>query len=80
MLDNYDEQFGGEDWDPAEREAMAREAKGNEGSMNYSNEEYEDIVRGTLGPDASEEEVQRAMQEWYGGNEEQTNGNNRTGT
>lgn len=77
MLDNYDEQFGGEDWDPAEREAMAREANGNEGSMNYSNEEYEDIVRGTLGPDASEEEVQRAMQEWYG-NEGQTSENNRT--
>ncbi len=68
MLDNYDEQNAGtQDWDPAERDAMAREAYANDGEgMNYSDEDYESIARDTLGEGASEEEVQDFLRENYG--------------
>lgn len=44
MLDAYDEQEGNE-WNPEEREAMARETNNNQGNMNYSDEEYANIMR-----------------------------------
>ncbi len=66
QLDTYDEQFGGEDWDPQEREAMAREAAGDEGAMQYSNDELENIARETLGEGASDEEVADFLKENYG--------------
>ena len=46
MLDAYDENYMGENWDPAEREAMAREAYEPQG-MNYTADEYADILRDT---------------------------------
>lgn len=68
MLDNYDEQNGGtQDWDAAERDAMAREAYSNDNEgMNYSDEDYESIARDTLGDGASDEEVQDFLRENYG--------------
>ena len=46
MLDAYDENYGTDDWDPQERDAMAREANNNNQSgNNYSAEEYEQILR-----------------------------------
>lgn len=44
MLDAYDEGFGTDSYDPAEREVMAREAYQPEGK-NYSEEEYRNILR-----------------------------------
>lgn len=48
MLDAYDEGFGTDAYDPAEREAMAREASqpGSSG-MNYTDDEYRQILRDT---------------------------------
>ena len=46
MLDAYNEQYGSSDWDPQEAEAMSRDAYGNDdGGMNYSADEYENILR-----------------------------------
>ncbi len=46
MLDAYDDGFGTEDWDPQERDAMAREAyKDSGGGMDYSADEYAQILR-----------------------------------
>lgn len=45
MADTYDEQFGTDDWDPQEREAMARENNQDDGGMQYSDEEYEQTLR-----------------------------------
>ena len=45
MLDAYDENFGTNNWDPQERDAMAREANTGQGGMEYSREEYEQILR-----------------------------------
>lgn len=45
MLDAYDENFGTDDWDPQERDAMAREANAGQGGMEYSREEYEQALR-----------------------------------
>ena len=45
MLDAYDDNYGTEDWDPAERDQMAREAYRNDGGRQYSDEEYEQILR-----------------------------------
>ncbi len=87
QLDTYDEQFGGEDWDPQEREALAREASGNQGAMQYSNEELGNIARETLGEGASDEDVQNFLRENYGiepetlqqgGGQEQPQGQPRT--
>lgn len=63
MLDNYDEGFGTDSYDPAEREAMAREAYQPEGEalrtnnelldhfreMGYSDEDIADILPGMHG-------------------------------
>lgn len=45
MLDAYDERFGTDNWDSQERDAMAREANAGQGGMEYSREEYEQILR-----------------------------------
>ena len=45
MLDAYDERFGTDNWDSQERDAMAREANVGQGGMEYSREEYEQILR-----------------------------------
>lgn len=45
MLNAYDDNYGTEDWDPAERDQMAREAYRNDGGRQYSDEEYEQILR-----------------------------------
>lgn len=45
MLDAYDDQFGGQDWDAQERDAMAREAYKDDEGMKYSDDEYEQILR-----------------------------------
>ena len=45
MLDAYDDNYGTEDWDPAERDQMAREAYRNDPGRQYSDEEYEQILR-----------------------------------
>lgn len=44
MLEAYDEQFGTDSYDPAEREAMARDTYQPE-SMNYSNDELTQMYR-----------------------------------
>lgn len=36
------------------------------GNYQYNNEDYEQLVRDSLGPDATEEEVQDALRDWYG--------------
>lgn len=46
MLDAYDEGFGTDSYDPAEREAMAREVSQPEG-MHYSDDELRQIYRDT---------------------------------
>ena len=45
MLDAYDENYGTDEWDPAERDQMAREAYKDDGGMKYSDDEYRDILR-----------------------------------
>ena len=45
MLDAYDDNYGTEDWDPAERDQMAREVYRNDPGRQYSDEEYEQILR-----------------------------------
>lgn len=45
MLDAYDDNYGTEDWDPEERDQMAREAYRNDPGRQYSDEEYEQILR-----------------------------------
>ena len=44
MVDAYDENYGTNNFDPTERDTMAREANQPEG-MNYSEEEYRGILR-----------------------------------
>ena len=44
MVEAYDENYGTNEWDPQERDAMAREAYEPQ-SMNYSADEYEQILR-----------------------------------
>lgn len=56
MLDAYDEGFGTDAYDPAEREAMARESN----STNYTDDEYRQILRDT---GYSEEEISRMMRQ-----------------
>lgn len=46
MVEAYDENYGTDEFDHQERDAMAREAYAGEG-MNYSEEEYRDILRDT---------------------------------
>lgn len=46
---------------------------GDNGDYKYSNEDYEEMVRDTLGPDATEEDVQNALRDWYGIGEPEDN-------
>ena len=59
MLDAYDENYGTDEWDAQERDAMARANNNSEG-MPYSNEEYEQILRDS---GYSDEEIQEMMRE-----------------
>ena len=45
MLDAYDNNYGTEEWDSQERDAMAREAYGQPESPNYTMREYADVLR-----------------------------------
>lgn len=38
----------------------------DDGDYQYNNEDYEQLVRDTLGPDATEDDVQNALRDWYG--------------
>ena len=58
MLDAYDDNYGTDDWDPAERDQMAREAYGNDDGMQYSDDEYRDILRDS---GYSDEEIAELM-------------------
>lgn len=64
MLDVYDEGFGTDEWNPQERDAMARDAyaNSNEG-INYSADEYAQILRDS-GYD--EDEIRQMVNESYG--------------
>lgn len=63
MLDSYDEQYGTGAYDAQEREAMARGVNsGNAGDMNYSAEDYANILRDS---GYEEDEVQRMVRERY---------------
>lgn len=80
MLDVYDEGFGTDEWDPQERDAMAREAyaDSNEG-MNYSADEYAQILRNS---GYNESEIADMVRESYGdntGSEESSGGSNAIG-
>lgn len=80
MLDVYDEGFGTDEWDPQERDAMAREAyaDSNEG-MNYSADEYAQILRDS---GYNESEIADMVRESYGdntGSEESSGGSNAIG-
>ena len=59
MLDAYDEGYGTDDWDPQERDAWAREAYEPE-PMNYSAEEYAQILRDSGYEEADIEEMMRS--------------------
>lgn len=59
MLDAYDENYGTDDWDPQERDAMAREAYEPE-PMNYSAEEYAQILRDSGYEESEIEEMLRS--------------------
>lgn len=64
MLDAYDEGWGTDEWDPHEREAMAREAYADQNQgMNYSADEYAQILRES-GYD--ENEINDMVREQYG--------------
>ena len=54
MLDAYEEKYGTEDYDPIVRDAMAREGNSDENGMEYSDDEYEQILRDS---GYSEEEI-----------------------
>lgn len=80
MLDVYDEGFGTDEWDPQERDAMAREAyaDSNEG-MNYSADEYAQILRDS---GYNESEIADMVRKSYGdntGSEESSGGSNAIG-
>ena len=60
MLDAYDEGFGTDSYDPAEREAMARDMyQPSSNSMNYTDDEYRQILRDT---GYEEDEIAEMMQ------------------
>lgn len=62
MLDAYDENYGTDDWDPQERDAMAREAyaQDNSSGMDYSADEYAQALRDS---GYGEDEIQQMMSE-----------------
>ena len=45
MIDADDERFGTDDWDPQQREALLREENRNDGGMQYTDDEYRQILR-----------------------------------
>lgn len=45
MLDAYDDNYGTDEWDSQERDALAREAYGQPESPNYSMREYADVLK-----------------------------------
>ena len=57
MLDAYDENYGTDEWNPQERDALARE-NNNSNGMQYSNDEYEQILRDS---GYSDEEIAEMM-------------------
>ena len=59
MLDAYDENYGTDEWNPQERDALARE-NNNSNGMQYSNDEYEQILRES---GYSDEEIAEMMQD-----------------
>ena len=63
MLDAYDENWGTDEYDPAEREAMAREVYNQPEGMNYTADEYADILRDS---GYGEDEINSMVQEQYG--------------
>ena len=67
MLEADDEKFGTDEYNHAERDALARDA-GLEEGMNYTDEEYADILRDS---GYSEEEIADMVKERNGENEEQ---------
>lgn len=74
MLDAYDENIGTDEWDPQERDALAREAYADENAqsgMSYTRDEYEQILRDS-GYD--ENEIRSMVREAYG-TEGNSNGN-----
>lgn len=64
MLDVYDEGYGTDEWDPQERDAMARDAYADSnGGMNYSADEYAQILRDS---GYEEDEISNMVKELYG--------------
>ena len=62
MLDAYDEKFGTDEYDPAERDAMAREAYKDDGGQQYSAEEYAQILRDS---GYEEDDIEKMIAESY---------------
>lgn len=71
MLDAYDDKHGTDEWDPAERDQMAREAYKDDPGMQYSDEEYRNILKDS---GYSDEEIDQMMVENRNNN---NNGDNR---
>ena len=65
MLDAYDENYGTNEWNPLERDQMARDADTDTQGMQYSEDEYRQILRDS-NPDATEEEIDQQMAEYWG--------------
>ena len=64
MLDAYDENYGTDEWDPQERDALARDAYANQNQgADYSADEYAQLLRDT-GYD--EDEIRQMVNESYG--------------
>lgn len=60
MLDAYDENYGTDEWDPAERDQMARDAYKDDGAMQYSDDEYMQILKDS---GYTDEEIAQMMRE-----------------
>lgn len=60
MLDAYDDKYGTDEWDPQERDQMAREAYKNDGGKQYTDEEYRQILKES---GHSDEEVAQIMED-----------------
>ena len=58
ILDSYDDKYGTDEWDPAERDQMAREAYKDDGGMKYSDDEYRNILKDS---GYSDEEIAEMM-------------------
>lgn len=60
MLDAYDENYGTDEWDPAERDQMAREAYKDDEGMQYTDDEYMQILKDS---GYTDEEIAQMMRE-----------------